>query len=125
MDFTVFNVFFYLFHLHIVFFYLCTSLFSDIILISKFSAQRLYKTNYIYQRRQNMGVVEQIKDTIEKITKDESLMDDFKKDPINAVEKVIGKDLPDDAVEKIIDGVKAKMTADKAGDLLGSIKKLF
>ncbi len=72
-----------------------------------------------------MGVVEQIKDTIEKITKDESLMDDFKKDPINAVEKVIGKDLPDDAVEKIIDGVKAKMTADKAGDLLGSIKKLF
>ncbi|MBQ8167219.1 MAG: hypothetical protein IJZ96_09315 [Lachnospiraceae bacterium] len=72
-----------------------------------------------------MGVVDQIKDTIEKITKDENLMNDFKSDPIKAVEKVIGKDLPDDAVEKIIDGVKAKMTADKAGDMLGSIKKLF
>ena len=39
-----------------------------------------------------MGVVDQIKDTIEKITKDENLMNDFKSDPIKAVEKVIGKD---------------------------------
>ncbi len=72
-----------------------------------------------------MGVIDQIKDTVEKITKDENLMKDFKSDPIKAVEKVIGKDLPDDAVEKIIDGVKAKMSADKAGDMLDSIKKLF
>lgn len=72
-----------------------------------------------------MGVVEQIKDTIEKITKDESLMKDFKNDPIKAVEKAIGKDLPDDAVEKIVDGVKAKISADKVGDALGSLKKLF
>lgn len=72
-----------------------------------------------------MGAIDQIKDTIEKITKDENLMKEFKTDPIKAVEKVIGKDLPDDAVEKIVDGVKAKMSADKAGDLLGSIKKLF
>lgn len=72
-----------------------------------------------------MGVIDQIKDTVEKITKDENLMKEFKADPIKAVEKVIGKDLPDDAVDKIIDGVKAKMSADKAGDMLGSIKKLF
>ena len=72
-----------------------------------------------------MGVIDQIKDTVEKITKDENLMKDFKSDPVKAVEKVIGKDLPDDAVEKIIDGVKAKMSADKAGDMLDSIKKLF
>ncbi len=72
-----------------------------------------------------MGVVDQIKESVEKITKDENLMKEFKTDPIKAVEKVIGKDLPDDAVEKIIDGVKAKMSADKAGDMLSSIKKLF
>lgn len=72
-----------------------------------------------------MGAIDQIKDTVEKITKDENLMKEFKSNPIKAVEKVIGKDLPDDAVEKIVDGVKAKMSADKAGDLLGSIKKLF
>ena len=72
-----------------------------------------------------MGAIDQIKDTVEKITKDENLMKEFKSDPIKAVEKVIGKDLPDDTVEKIVDGVKAKMTADKAGDVLGKIKKLF
>ena len=72
-----------------------------------------------------MGAIDQIKDTVEKITKDESLMKEFKSDPIKAVEKVLGKDLPDDTVEKIVDGVKAKMSADKAGDLLGSLKKLF
>ena len=72
-----------------------------------------------------MGVVDQIKDTVEKITKDENLMKEFKADPVKAVEKVIGKDLPDDAIDKVIDGVKAKMSVDKAGDLLGSIKKIF
>lgn len=72
-----------------------------------------------------MGVVDQIKDSVEKITKDENLMKEFKQDPIKAVEKVIGKDLPDDTVNKIVDGVKAKISADKAGDVLGSLKKLF
>lgn len=72
-----------------------------------------------------MGVVDQIKDTVEKITKDEGLLKEFKADPVKAVEKVIGKDLPDDAIDKVIDGVKAKISIDKAGDMLGSIKKLF
>lgn len=72
-----------------------------------------------------MGIVDQVKDTVEKITKDENLMKEFKNDPIKAVEKVLGKDLPDDTIEKVVDGVKAKISMDKAGDMLGSLKKLF
>lgn len=72
-----------------------------------------------------MGVFDQVKDAVEKITKDEALMKEFKSDPVKAIEKVTGKDLPDGALDKIVDGVKAKITADKAGDVLGSIKKLF
>lgn len=72
-----------------------------------------------------MGVIDQIKDTVEKITKDENLMKEFKNNPTKAIEKVTGKDLPEDAIDKIVDGVKAKMTADNAKDMLGSIKKLF
>jgi hypothetical protein len=34
-------------------------------------------------------------------------------------------DLPDDMINKVVDGVKAKISVDKAGDMLGSIKKLF
>ena len=71
----------------------------------------------------------EIKEQIEKMAKqglsDEKLMDLFKKDPIKAVEKILGVDLPDDIVEKIVAGVKAKITADTAKDVMGALKKFF
>ncbi len=62
---------------------------------------------------------------VEKVTKDEKLMDQFKKDPVKAVESVIGVDLPDDMIKKVVDGVKAKVSMDKLGDIAGSLKNLF
>ena len=41
------------------------------------------------------------------------------------MESVLGVDLPDDQIEKLVDGVKAKLNLDKAGDALGGLKKLF
>jgi hypothetical protein len=38
---------------------------------------------------------------------------------------MLGIDLPDDQIQSVIDGVKAKLSLDKAGDVLGSAKKLF
>jgi uncharacterized protein YpuA (DUF1002 family) len=73
----------------------------------------------------NMDIKEQITTAVEKITKDEKLQEQFKKDPVKTVEQVLGVNLPDDAVNKIVDGVKAKISVDKASDVLGSIKKLF
>lgn len=70
-------------------------------------------------------IKKQITEMVEKVTKDEKLMEQFKKDPVKAVESVLGVDLPDDAVKKIVDGVKAKITVDKVGDIAGAIKKLF
>ena len=49
----------------------------------------------------------------------------FTKDPIGAVEQLLGVDLPDDLVEKIIDGVKAKISLDKVGDALEALGGLF
>ncbi len=72
-----------------------------------------------------MNIKEQITSTVEKITKDKTLMDQFQKDPIKTVEKVMGVDLPDDTVKKIIDGVKSKINVDKVSDALDGIKKLF
>lgn len=72
-----------------------------------------------------MDIKEQITSMVEKLTSDKELMELFKNEPVKAIEKVLGVDLPDDAVEKVIDGVKAKMTADKAADALGAIKGLF
>lgn len=67
----------------------------------------------------------EITKVVDKVTKDEKLMDQFKKDPVKAVESVIGVDLPDDVINKVVDGVKAKISIDKIGGIASSIKNLF
>ena len=72
-----------------------------------------------------MDIKEKIEEIVEKVKNDDSLMEDFKKDPIKVVEKLAGVDLPDDIIEKVVDGVKAKVSADKISDAMDSLKKLF
>ena len=66
-----------------------------------------------------------IKKLADKVQSDDEIKELFRKDPIKAVEKILGVDLPDDVVKKIIDGVKASITIEDTKDLLGSLKKLF
>ena len=72
-----------------------------------------------------MEIKEQIEKMAKKVLEDEDLMKQFKKDPIKAVEKILGVDLPDDIIEKVVAGVKAQITADTAQDVMGALKKLF
>lgn len=72
-----------------------------------------------------MDIKEKIEEIVEKVKADEKLLDKFKKDPIKTVEDIIGIDLPDDVMEKVVDGVKAKISVDKLSGALGSLKKLF
>ena len=72
-----------------------------------------------------MDIKAQITTAVEKISKDQALQEQFKKDPVKAVEQVLGVDLPDDVLNNVVDGVKAKLSFDKASDIVGSIKKLF
>ena len=72
-----------------------------------------------------MDIKAKITELLEKIKNDRELQAQFKEDPIKAVETLLGVDLPDDMVEKIVDGVKAKLTADKLSEGLGALKKLF
>lgn len=84
-----------------------------------------YNYTRIYLRSNIMDIKAKIEEIVEKIKNDDSLMEQFKEDPIKAVEKLIGIDLPDDIIEKIVDGVKAKITTDKLSGALGALKKLF
>lgn len=77
------------------------------------------------RREEKMDIKEKVSELVEKIKDDKDLQAQFKKNPVKAVEGLIGVDLPDDMIEKVADGVKAKLSADKLGDALGSIKKLF
>lgn len=72
-----------------------------------------------------MDIKEQIKKVVDKVTKDEALMKQFQKNPIQAVESVLGVDLPDDVISKIVDGVKAKISVDKVSGAVDALKKLF
>ena len=72
-----------------------------------------------------MDIKAKVQELVEKIQKDPKMLNDFKENPVKVVETLLGVDLPDDMVEKIVDGVKAKITLDKAGDVLGALKKLF
>lgn len=71
-----------------------------------------------------MDIKEQISNVIESVNKDGKLLEKFKAAPIDTVRELVGA-LPDDVVEKIVAGVKAKLTADKLSDVAGSLGKLF
>lgn len=72
-----------------------------------------------------MDIKEKIESIVEELKKDPSIMKDFQDEPVKVIEKLIGVDLPDDMVEKLIDGVKAKLTVDKVSDIAGALKGLF
>lgn len=72
-----------------------------------------------------MDVTVMIKDAVEKITKDGDLTKAFQQDPAATVKKVTGDKIPAEAIDKVVDGVKAKIKLDSAAGALGSIKKLF
>ena len=68
-----------------------------------------------------MDIKEKIEELVEKIKNDDDLLKNFKEEPVKTIEKLIGIDLPDDQIEKLIDGIKAKITFDNVSDLLGGL----
>ena len=72
-----------------------------------------------------MDIKEQIEKIANKIQKDSALQSQFKKDPIKAVEKLLGVDLPYDVIEKVVAGVKTKLSLDDLSDAVDALKKLF
>ena len=72
-----------------------------------------------------MDIKEKINEVVGKLTSDKNLMEKFEKQPVKVIEELLGVDLPDDRVEKVIDGVKAKITVDSISDVADKLKKLF
>ena len=72
-----------------------------------------------------MDIKKMIEKLIDEIQKDGKLGTQFKNDPVKVIEAIIGKDLPDETVEKIIDGVKAKINLDMAVDAIDKIDDML
>ena len=69
-----------------------------------------------------MALVEQV---VSKLKADDELMAQFQKEPVKALEKLLGVDLPDDMVEKVVAGVKAKLSLDDVSGIVGNLKKFL
>lgn len=72
-----------------------------------------------------MDIKKAIEDIVEKIKNDEALQKQFLSDPAGALEKLTGIDLPTDQLDAVVNGVKAKLTADNIGDAVKGLGSLF
>lgn len=72
-----------------------------------------------------MDIKAKIEEIVEKLKNDPNLLNKFNTNPVGLLEELIGIDLPDDQVNTLIDGIKAKLSADKIGEALGGLGKLF
>lgn len=72
-----------------------------------------------------MDIKEQISKVVDTVTKDKTILEQFQKEPVKTIEKILGIDLPDDMVNQVVDGVKAKISMDKAAGAMDALKKLF
>ena len=68
-----------------------------------------------------MDIKAKIEEIVNKLKSDKNLMQKFNSDPIGLVEELIGIDLPNDQIEKVVDGIKAKINLDKLGGALGGL----
>lgn len=72
-----------------------------------------------------MDIKKMIDQVVDSVKDNASANDDFMKNPVKAIEGILKIDLPDDIMNKIIDGVKAKITLDSVADVADSLKGLF
>ncbi len=70
-------------------------------------------------------IQEKIDDLVEKVKSDKDIGAKFQRDPISTVEELLGVDLPNDQIEKVVDLIKAKINVDKISGALGGLGKLF
>ena len=68
-----------------------------------------------------MDIKAKIEELVEKVKNDKGFAEEFKADPVKAVEKAVGVDLPDDQISKVVDGIKAKVSVDGLKDKIGGI----
>ena len=68
-----------------------------------------------------MDIKAKIDEVVSKVQNDPSIAEEFKTNPVGAVEKILGVDLPDDVINNVITGVKAKLGVSNIADAIGGL----
>lgn len=74
-----------------------------------------------------MDIMDKVEEILKKVTADKGLKEKFEKEPVKVIESILGVDLPDEIVNKIIKTAMEKLNGgdlldnvtDKIGDLFG------
>lgn len=72
-----------------------------------------------------MDIKAKIEELLDRVRNDEELQAQFLSDPITAVEQLLGVDLPNEQLQAIVDGIKAKITLEQIGSALNGLSDLF
>ena len=72
-----------------------------------------------------MDIKAKIDEIVKKLTSDKNLLEKFNKNPVSVIESLVGIDLPDDQINKLVDGIKAKLKLEKLGGALEGLGGLF
>ena len=67
-------------------------------------------------------ITEIVEEAVARLKADDTLLKNFKTEPVKVLETLVGKDLPDEQIEKIIDLIKAKLAADDIADTVDDVK---
>lgn len=73
----------------------------------------------------SIDVKAKIEELTSKLQKDPALLQSFQKDPVKTLEHLTGVNLPEDQLQPLVTGIKAKLAASDLGNALGGLKKLF
>ena len=72
-----------------------------------------------------MDIQKIIADAVKLLTENEDMLKAFNQNPAKTLEKMLGIDLPDDKVNAIVAGIKAKLGLDDVMDMAQKLAGLF
>jgi len=73
----------------------------------------------------SIDVKGKIEELASKLQKDPALLQSFHADPVKTLEKLTGLNLPDEQLQPLVAGIKAKLAASDLSGKLDGLKKLF
>ena len=74
-----------------------------------------------------MDIKEKIEEIVKNVKADKNIKAKFEQNPVKVVEDILGIDLPDELIEKIIEGAKEKLagSTEAATGIFGKLAGLF
>ncbi len=72
-----------------------------------------------------MDLQKVIKQVLDALSNNDALVKEFLADPAKVLESKLGIDLPNEQINAVVEGVKAKLNLDNAASVLNAVQGLF